>query len=272
MSDIELQYVDRGTGTPAIVFIHGFASGPEDWAPQAEYFAGRHRVVSVALRGHGTSERGTAEMTIEQLAADCLAVLEARGIDRAILAGHSMGTRVAIEGHRQAPDRVCGLILLDGSNATALTTLDDALGHFDRTIAERGYLGFAEPLFAQMFFDPKHNTLKQKLVARALKVPEETGKPLYQHMIRYDASVVPGALQMANVPILVIQSTTRSATGARRTLEPGEVGVYENFVLRHAPGADIVTMAGLGHYTMLEAPAEVNQTIEDWMARHHLRA
>ena len=271
MADIELKHDDVGTGSPAIVLIHGFSSGPEDWAAQAEHLSSRHRVISVALRGHGITGRGDAPMSMEQLATDCLEILQDKGIDGAILAGHSMGTRVAIEAHRQAPTVVKGLILMDGSNSTSQSDLDTALAHFEATLSDIGYTSFAKKLFEQMFYDPKHDALKERYVARALKVTEEIGAPLYRNLITWDGTVTRDALRNANIPVLVVQSTTRDAKGGRRALEPGEVGAYESFVVQYATHADVVGMPGLGHYTMTEAPAEVNAAIDSWLDKHSLR-
>ena len=272
MADIELKHDDAGSGDPAIILIHGFSSGPEDWAAQAKHLASKHRVISVALRGHGISERGSAPMSMEQLATDCLEILQDKGIGNAILGGHSMGTRVAIEAHRQAPAVVKGLILMDGSNATSQSDLDTALAGFETALKDLGYDGFAKMLFEQMFYDAKHDALKEQCVARALKVPEEIGSPLYKNLITWDGTVTENALRAAQIPILVVQSTTRDAKGGRRALEPGEVGAYESFVLKHAPHADVVGMPGLGHYTMIEAPGEVNAAIDKWLDQHGLRS
>ena len=271
MADIELKHTDGGAGEPAIVLVHGFCSGPEDWAPQAERLCLNHRVITVALRGHGISERGSSEMTMEQLAADCLDLLRTKGIRRAVFAGHSMGTRIAIDAHRQAPDLVSGLILVDGSNSTAIADLETALAGYQSVIADKGYRAFADALFAQMFFDTQHDALKEKYIARALAVPEETASPLYLNLITWDGTVARGALKNAAVPILVVQSTTRDASGGRRPLNLGETGVFENFVQELAPHAEIVGMPDLGHYTMLEAPDEVNATIDKWLDSNGLR-
>ncbi len=271
MSDIDLRHSDAGEGNPVIVLVHGFASGPEDWQPQADHLAARHRVITVALRGHGISARGQAAMTMEQLAADCLELIRAKGIDRAVFGGHSMGTRIAIDAHRQAPDLVKGLILADGSNSTALADLDAVLAGFRTAVAATGYRAFAEALFAQMFYDPELDDLKQKLIARALAVPEQIGRPLYENLIRWDGTRARDALSAADIPILVVQSTTRDASGGRRTLQAGEVGAYERFVAQLAPHAEIVGLPGYGHYTMLEAADEVNSAIDRWLDRHNLR-
>lgn len=271
MADIELKYTDSGTGEPAIVLVHGFCSGPEDWAPQAEHLSNRHRVITVALRGHGISERGSSEMTMEQLATDCLDLLRAKGISKAVFAGHSMGTRIAIDAHRQAPDLVSGLVLADGSNSTAISDLETALAGFQSILEDKGYRAFADALFAQMFFDSQYDTLKEKYIARALAVPEQTASPLYRNLITWDGTIARDALKNASIPILVIQSTTRDASGGRRPLQPGETGVYEAFVQEFAPHAEVVAMPKLGHYTMLEAPDEVNKAIDSWLDRNNLR-
>ena len=271
MADIELKHSDSGSGDPALVFVHGFCSGPEDWAPQADHFAARHRIIAIGLRGHGISDRGSAEMSMEQLATDCLDLLREKGIGRAIFAGHSMGTRIAIEAHRQAPDVVAGLVLVDGSNSTAVADLETAMAGFETVIAEQGYSAFADALFGQMFYDTKHDALKEKYIARARAVPEDIAKPLYRNLITWDGTVTPDALRNASIPILVIQSTTRDAAGGRRPLEPDEVGVYEDYVKKYAPHADVVAMPGFGHYTMLEAPDETNKAIDGWLDQHNLR-
>ena len=161
---------------------------------------------------------------MEQLATDCLEIHSDKGITKAILAGHSMGTRVVIKAHCQAPNVVKGLILMDGSNATSSADLDTALAGFQSTDAELGYAGSAKILFAQMFYDTKHDAWKERFIECALKVPEDIGTPLHKNIITWDGTVTSAALQAANILILVVQSTTRDAKGGRCALEPGEIG------------------------------------------------
>ena len=175
---------------------------------------------------------------MEQLATDCLEIQSDKGITKAILAGHSMRTRVVIETHRQAPDIVKGLILMDGSNATSSTDLDTALAGFQSTDAELRYAGSAKMLFARMFYDSKHDAWKERFIECALKVPEDIGTPLHKNIITWDGTVSSAAMQAANILILVVQSTTRDAKDGRRALEPGEV----------------------------------NRTIEAWLDQHSLRS
>lgn len=110
-------YAYTASGTPApdraaIVFIHGAQNDHSVWTAQARWFAGQgHRVLAVDLPGHGRSA-GPALATVEQMAAWLLDLLDAAGVQRAVLAGHSMGSLIALEAAFQAPARVPGLALL----------------------------------------------------------------------------------------------------------------------------------------------------------------
>ncbi|HEX8478054.1 MAG TPA: alpha/beta hydrolase [Telluria sp.] len=97
---------------PTVVFIHGAQNDHSVWALQTRYLA-HHGfcVLAVDLPGHGRS-KGAALPTVEAMAAWLLAVLDAAGVTKAVLAGHSMGSLIALEAARQAPDRVAGLALL----------------------------------------------------------------------------------------------------------------------------------------------------------------
>lgn len=269
MSEIELHHTDTGSGKPALLFIHGFSSGLEDWDAQAAHFSGRHRVIAPALRGHGKTPRGTAEMTIPQLATDCLDLVRGKGITSLVVAGHSMGTRIALDIARQAPELVRGLLLVDGSN-TALAGKEAALTAFDEVVAAQGYGAYAKGLFEAMFFDDRHAALSKRLVDRALAVPEETAHSLYRNMILWDGDEAQKVMAATTVPTLVIQSTTRGADNARRTLAAGETGAYETLITSHIPDAEIVAMPGLGHFVTYEDAGTVNAAIGRFLAKHGL--
>jgi len=101
-----------GSGKPTIVFIHGAQNDHSVWTAQARRCAQLGLdVLAVDLPGHGRSA-GPALATVEAMAAWVLAVLDAAGIDRAIVAGHSMGSLIALDAAYRAPARVRALALL----------------------------------------------------------------------------------------------------------------------------------------------------------------
>jgi pimeloyl-ACP methyl ester carboxylesterase len=97
---------------PTLVFIHGAQNDHSVWALQSRYMAHHGaNVLAVDLPGHGRSE-GPALASVEALAAWLLAVLDAAGVEKAMLVGHSMGSLIALEAAHQAPERVRALALL----------------------------------------------------------------------------------------------------------------------------------------------------------------
>ena len=115
---------------PAVVLIHGAQNDHSVWALQSRYLAHHgHAVLALDLPGHGRSG-GPALTSVEALADWVLAVLKAAGVGRALLAGHSMGSLIALECSHRAPGVVAGLALL---GTTYPMKVSDALLETART-------------------------------------------------------------------------------------------------------------------------------------------
>jgi pimeloyl-ACP methyl ester carboxylesterase len=97
---------------PGAVFLHGAGMDHSVWSLPARYFAGHGRaVLALDFPGHGRSA-GEPLGSIEAMADWLLAAMDAAGMRRAALVGHSMGALVALEASARAPDRVEALALL----------------------------------------------------------------------------------------------------------------------------------------------------------------
>ncbi|GGZ10371.1 alpha/beta fold hydrolase [Pseudoduganella plicata] len=116
---------------PAIIMIHGAMNDHSVWAHQARHFdgAGRH-VPAIDLPGHG-HDGAPALSTVEAMAEWLLAMLDAQNIGHVALAGHSMGSLIALEAAARAPGRVTHVALLGStwpmkvSGALLKTALED---------------------------------------------------------------------------------------------------------------------------------------------------
>lgn len=97
---------------PTAVFIHGAQNDHSVWILQTRYFAHHgYNVLALDLPGHGRSA-GPALTSIEDICAWLLALLDAAGVERAMLIGHSMGSLAALETAGAAPGRVSRLALV----------------------------------------------------------------------------------------------------------------------------------------------------------------
>jgi len=102
---------DRSGRGPAVVLIQGAGVVGEGWRPQVAALESRFDMVRLDNRGIGASTT-TGALTIEAMAADVIAVMDAERLDRVHLAGHSMGGLIGQEVALMAPSRVRSLALL----------------------------------------------------------------------------------------------------------------------------------------------------------------
>jgi len=99
---VEIGYDDVGTGMP-VAFIHGFPHNRTLWAPQVSALVDRARCIALDLRGFGESSRN-GPFTIDQFADDLAMLLRTLGIERAVVAGLSMGGYIAFAFWRRPQD------------------------------------------------------------------------------------------------------------------------------------------------------------------------
>lgn len=183
-------------------------------------------------------------------------------LENPILVGHSMGCRVVLEANRIAPERIAGLVLIDGSRAG---TGDPAAAEAaaQSQIAKMGYTAWAEDLFRQMFFQSTPAT--ERLVQRAVRQSAEIGAALWPRAARWDAGTLEAALAEVRARVLVIQTTTRDPqTGKRGPMKIGEGSPYVDLLRSRLAHCRVEVLPGLGHFPQLEAPERVNGLIAEF--------
>lgn len=135
---------------PCLALVHGAANDHTVWTLLARWAAHHgHAVLAVDLPGHMRSE-GPALTSVEAMADWLLAVLDAAGVQRAVLGGHSMGSLVALQAASQAPERAAGLLmfgtcvpmpvpqaLLDLSRSDVAAAIERVIGFSFSTLAAK---------------------------------------------------------------------------------------------------------------------------------------
>ena len=259
---IPLHRVVTGTGTPPIVFVHGFACAHADWAAQVAHFSPRHRCVALDLRGHGESPGEPADCSIERYGADVADVLRALSLPPAVLVGHSMGCRVVVEAALQAPALVSGLVLVDGSQFAP--AMQPVLR--ERFAAPGGFDAVATALFVDMFTARSDPAVRDAVVARARRMNPETGAKLLLDLLRYDVHRLEASLRSLRVPMLALQATFSNEKRERATMAKGQTSPYLEMLRTCVPGVRIEIVENTGHFPQLDEPAATNAAIERFLA------
>ena len=133
---------DTGSGLP-IILIHGLASDHNIWAGIISLLQENFRIISVDLRGHGSSSKTSGLYSMELLSRDICSLLDSLNITQAHFIGHSMGGVVAQEIAINNPNRVISLTLIS-SFAYQDFQLKKSLINLRNVLSESGYDEFFE--------------------------------------------------------------------------------------------------------------------------------
>jgi pimeloyl-ACP methyl ester carboxylesterase len=237
---VEISFTRRGNGENALVLIHGWMCDSSFWEAQVDVFAEEFTVVTVDLAGHGESGLDRSHWTISSLGLDVQSVVEAMDLQRVVLVGHSMGGPVALQATQLMPEKVIGVVGVD--------TLGDAESSWDpervTQILEsyrEDFVGTCGVFVKRMFTDFSEQSLVESVVARMCDAPPEIAIALFEDLSTYDMKAAFAATQ---VPVRCINADrypTRVETNRK----------YSN-------DFDAIIMKGVGHFPMMETPAEFN--------------
>ena len=111
---VVINYNDEGPdNAPVIIFMHGLALNKSMWEKQEAALKNDYRVISYDVRGHGKSQAGKEDFSIELFADDLIHFMDTLTIDKAITCGLSMGGYISLRAMEKYPERFNGLILCD---------------------------------------------------------------------------------------------------------------------------------------------------------------
>jgi len=271
-----LYFRSWGEGTKAVVLSDGILCEGFVWKylRPALVDAG-YRVLHWNYRGHGRSEnpRDHSSMTIPDMARDLWRVIDAVGVEDAVLVGHSMGVQVCLEGYRLRPKHTTGLVLLCGS-----------WGRVTKTFHGTDALALALP--AVRAFASRYPAIVREMVSRtppklALRVAwalgevdpkrgrEEDMKPYFEHLAKIDPQVyltlldyagkhsAEDLLQEIHAPTLVVAAGKDSFTPPRLARQMART-IHE---------AELFEVPDATHTLPIEQPELVDQRVLQFLGK-----
>jgi len=114
MKNNNIYYVDYGPkDAMPIILVHAFPLSHNLWDSQIQVLTAEHRVITYDIRGHGESDVGDGQYTIELFVDDLMELLDHLQITKTIICGLSMGGYIALRAQELHPERFSALILCD---------------------------------------------------------------------------------------------------------------------------------------------------------------
>jgi pimeloyl-ACP methyl ester carboxylesterase len=253
INGFSIDYLLEGprTGIP-VVFIHAFPMSKEMWKPQVDVLKKEYRVLSYDVRGHGLSEVGDGQYTIEYCVDDLICLLDYLKLEQVVVVGISMGGYIALRAIERNPNRFKGAVLCDtrseaDSNETKIKRATDA-----KTVKLLGMRRFAEYFIPKVFHE---NTLatNPKVVKFAKCIMENNSPTGITGMLialaaRTDTTP---SLEKIQIPTLLLM-------GQFDELTPPSVMTP---LQEKIPGVIMHMIPNAAHFCNLENPAEFNAAL-----------
>jgi pimeloyl-ACP methyl ester carboxylesterase len=253
----EIEYVVSGAGE-AVLLFHAFPLGLFMWEAQVESLAATHRVVRFDARGFGGSRAGEGPLTMERIADDGAALLDLLGIEKATVAGCSMGGYAAFAFVRRHPQRLAGLVLQDTRAGADTPEAKANRATLASKVLAAGAAAAVEAFLPKLLGETTHRErpevvagVRERILATS---PQGIANALHGLAARADSRET---LPTIAVPTLVL-------VGAEDVLTPpGEAATMAAAI----PRARLDVIPAAGHLANLETPAATNAALRAFLAR-----
>jgi pimeloyl-ACP methyl ester carboxylesterase len=244
-----LQISDGGREGAPVVFVHGLGCDIDCWRAQLDHLRPARRAIAYDQRGHGSSARAPdGAYSIEALTDDLEAVVEALGLGKVFLVGHSMSGQVLTSYAARHPERVAGLVYAD------------ALGDFhaipkaeiEAQLAQEKAPGFdRRKAFASTMSDDAKASTRER-VLRAFDALDPKAFPaLRRSMADFSAGPL---LAKYQGPRLAIE-----AVGNHFPILPSDV----------LPGVPKTALPHVSHWLMMDDPDGFNRALDPFIGYVH---
>lgn len=239
LKDFMMHYVERGIGPEPIVLVHGFISTQHWWQPTLERLPdAAYHAYAIDLRASGASDQIASGHTLAQYADDVQEFVEAVGLARFTLVGHSMGGGIALQYALDHQDQLKALLLVDPLAPYGTHIAPDVTAWIN---AQQGNPEGIRQIVLGAFATTPDAPYLEQLVEDGVRWAEPIYRGTMDDMARFNVS---GRLGEIAVPTLV-------TWGDKDTVIP-VAAIVETFT--HIPNCGLEVWHGVGHSGPIEIP------------------
>lgn len=259
INSLTIHYLEKGNISPLpMIFLHGFPFSAQMWEEQLACVAPFCRAIAPNLRGHGLSDVGDGQYTIEGHVDDLIALMDHLAIKKAIVVGLSMGGYIALRAIERESERFAGLVLCNTRSEADSNEAKIKRAATIREIKANGVHAFAEG-FLKTIFAKETLKNKQEIVQKIKEIIETTSPlsltgTLLALAARTDTT---SSLSKIKVPTLIM-------VGDQDTLTPPSASeaMHEKIT-----GSKLHIIPHAAHMSNLENADEFNRHLIDFL-RH----
>ena len=262
LNDTVINYTEHGIpkGLP-VIFIQGFPFSLEMWEPQIQSLLNNIRAITYDVRGHGSSDVGDGQYTIELFVDDLIALLDHLVIEKAVLCGLSMGGYIALRAVERHPERISGLVLCDTKSESDTNEAKIKRTAALKTVKTKGSQAFAEDFVKAVFWEKtfENNPDTVEFIKKIICMNSSHGicGTLLALASRTDTTSV---LSTINVSTCII-------VGEHDKLTPPSTA---QTMQRIIPGSELHVLSNAGHISNLENTEEFNEKLFTFLKKHWL--
>lgn len=245
---VEIVYDLQGDAETTLVFVHCWACNRSFWKGQFAALSQRYRVLAMDLPGHGESGANRDAWTLVGLAEDVQALVEELDLKQVILVGHSMGGPVVALAAARMPGRVIGMVPVDTLHNVDMPWDTEALAPIVALYEQEFAIANAQ-FVPMMFPEGADSATVDWVIDNADRTNVDAAVGLMADFPNLDFRELLGGVA---APIRAVNAAAMAPIIPPTAIEAN--GEYADF--------DAVTLDGVGHYLMLEKPAEFNALLE----------
>jgi 3-oxoadipate enol-lactonase len=259
-----VSYTDQGReNAPTIIFVHGFPLDKSMWKKQVESLEAQYRVITYDIRGHGNSESGDVDFSIDLFAEDLICLMDTLKINKAAICGLSMGGYIALNAILNHPQRFSALVLCDTNCFADSPEASEKRMKTIGSIRERGVEVYADMSINNLFAPNSLVTRKEETTAVKAMIMNTNEQSLAKTLVALASrDETCTKLSEINVPVLIM-------VGDQDIVTPPE---NAQFIHENINGSLLVVLEKAGHLSNLENPEQFNNQLNWFLSTLNLEA